>query len=140
MTTASGIEIEGTTCCPGGEGTTLSWQRSQQLRRLRGQARLAHADLLESAEFNDYLLRFNHSVRFARLGWQGDAIALQVVVPIDDRYWLAIAGETLVHVSRLLRPQVAWWDQPRALVEDLFQQARRGRREALKRRLLWRPL
>ena len=121
---SSGIEMEGTTYQPTGSGLAPCWQYSPALGRLRGHVVLTRAAQPPLAAFEQYLLRLNLNIRFVRLGCRNDGIALQAVVPSDDRYWLTGVQDALLHVCDLLRPQAAWWDQPRALVEDLFHQAR----------------
>jgi hypothetical protein len=121
---SSGIELEGATYQPACDGFAPCWQYSPSLGRLRGHVVLTHAAQPRLAAFENYLLQLNSNIRFVRLGCRDDGIALQAVVPNDDRYWLAVVQDALIHVCELLRPQAAWWDQPRALVEDLFHQAR----------------
>ena len=74
--------------------------------------------------FEKYLLRLNANLRFVRLGFRDDCIALQAVLPSDDPGWLNVAQDALIHVRDLLQKQVAWWGQPRVLVKELFHQAR----------------
>ena len=119
----SGIEMEGMTYQPTGNGFAPCWQYSPALGRLRGHVVLTPGTQPRLAAFENYLLQLNSNIRFVRLGCRDDGIALQAVVPSDDRYWLTVVQDALLHVCELLRPQAAWWDQ-RALVGDLFHQAR----------------
>lgn len=120
----SGIEMEGMTYQqPTVSGLTACWQHSPALGRLRGHVVLTRGTQPRLAAFENYLLQLNSNIRFVRLGCRDEGIALQAVVPSDDRRWLTVARDALLHVCELLRPQAAWWDQP-ALVEDLFHQAR----------------
>jgi hypothetical protein len=125
----SGIEIDGGTYCPANKDAAARWEYSPGLGRRRGQVLLARRGSPAPAAFHDYLLRLNRNLRFVGVGFVGDAVFLQVVVQGDDRAWLGLARDALVHVYGVLRSQVAWWCQPRELIEDLFRQAALGNRE-----------
>jgi hypothetical protein len=118
-----GIEIDGGTYCPAGRGGAPRWEFSPSLGRLCGSVLLVGVCQPGLPAFAEYLLRLNRDLRFARIGYLGRGIALQVVLCAGDRRWLALAQNALNALQELLRPQVAWWNQPRELVADLFCQA-----------------
>jgi hypothetical protein len=118
------IEVDGGAYRPTVRSRAPRWEFSPALGRLRGSLVLAPriaAPVL--ADFSAYLLRLNRDLRFARAGYAGRGVSLQVVFPAEDRRWLDLGQDALRVVYELLRPQVAWWNQPRELVGDLFREA-----------------
>ncbi len=118
------IEVDGGSYRPTGRSRTPRWEFSPALGRLCGSVvlapRIAEPGL---PDFTEYLLRLNRDLRFARVGYFGRGISLRVVFPAEDRRWLDLGQDSLSVIYDLLRPQVAWWSQPRELVADLFREA-----------------
>lgn len=123
-----GIEVDGGTYWPGGQNHAARWEFSPTLGRFCGSIMLARAFPRRLPAFTEYILRLNRDVRFARIGYQQGGIAMQVVFCRGDRRWLAFAQDVLMTLQELLRPEAAWWDQPRALVAALLHQASRSDR------------
>ncbi|MGA2068502.1 MAG: hypothetical protein ABSG86_26245 [Thermoguttaceae bacterium] len=118
------IEVDGGAYRPTAGNLAPRWEFSPALGRLCGSVVLAPR-IAEPAlpDFTEYLLRLNGDLRFARVGYLGRGIALQVVFAAEDRRWLDLGQDALSVIYELLRPQVAWWNQPRELVVDLFREA-----------------
>ncbi len=118
------IEIDGGAYRPTDKGWSPRWEFSPSLGRLRGSVilvpRIAGPGL---PDFTEYLLRLNRDLRFARVGYLDQGIALQVVFPAEDRRWLNLGQDALCVIVELLRPQAVWWSRPHELVTDLFHKA-----------------
>ena len=116
----SGIEIEGATYRAARRGLTTRWEFSPGLRRLRGRTTLASMTHSVSPALAGYFLRLNADLRFARVGCVDTEIALQVVVPSDDRHWREVAENALGSLFDVLARQAAWWSKPSELLDEFF--------------------
>jgi hypothetical protein len=107
-----------------GKNDAARWEYSPRLGRYRGLLTLLRTIQPFPNAFEEYLLRLNASLRFARVGHHDDGIALCVVAISGDCRWSTLAQNALAGIAAILRRQVAWWAEPSEVLADLLANAR----------------